>query len=324
MEDKFEDYFNALFMEISNKANEVYGEKSEDSKVVETDKINEICKINKTSKIAVSTIYIGGGTPSLVPEKYIEQLISLLYQKFEISKEAEITIEANPGTINKEKLRKYVGIGINRISIGLQSTNNSLLKLLGRIHKYEDFEATFELARKAGFNNINVDLMIGLPNQTIEDVEDSLDKIISKSPEHISVYSLIVEEGTEMCRLIDENILELPSEDVERKMYWRVRQVLEANGYKHYEISNFAKEGYCSRHNMDCWNQHNYLGFGASAHSYYQDNRYSNITNIKSYIENLENNASIYNIILHEHQLKNDKMKEFMLLRFKKDRRSAN
>ena len=190
--------------------------------------------------------------------------------------------------------------------------------MLGRIHTYEEFEKAYLMARKVGFKNINVDLMIGLPNQSIEDVQDSLNKIIEKSPEHISVYSLIVEENTKMYELIEENVLQLPDEELERKMYWEVKNILEKNGYNQYEISNFSKPDFESKHNMNCWNQQDYLGFGVAAHSYFNGMRYSNIDNLKQYIENYKNGEIIYNRIFHENQSKEQMMKEYMLLGLRK------
>ena len=175
------------------------------------------------------------------------------------------------------------------------------------------------MARNVGFKNINVDLMIGLPTQTIEDVQKSVYDIISKHPEHVSVYSLIVEENTKMFNLIEKGELKLPDEVLERQMYWSVKSILEENGYKHYEISNFSKPTYESKHNMNCWRQRPYIGFGVAAHSYFNNMRYSNIDSIKQYIENIENGESIYNIIFHENQGNNEMMKEFMLLRIKND-----
>ena len=174
--------------------------------------------------------------------------------------------------------------------------------MLGRIHNYKQFIEVYDLARKVGFKNINVDLMIGLPNQSITDVEESLQKIIGINPEHVSVYSLIVEENTKMFELIENGDLELPSEELEREMYWKVKKTLENSDYKHYEISNFAKKGYKSKHNTNCWNQCQYLGFGISAHSYFNEIRYSNIDNLKQYIQNIESDNSIYNVIFHENQ----------------------
>ena len=294
-EDIYDEYFKCLKKEISEKSDELDNE-----------------------NIEIDTIYIGGGTPSIVPTEYIEDIINLIYEKYNVSKIAEITIEANPGTIDKDKLEKYIEAGINRLSIGLQSTNDKLLKMLGRIHTYCEFEEVYKTARQVGFKNINVDLMIGLPNQTMKNVQESLEEIIKKSPEHISVYSLIVEENTKMFDLIESGELELPNENLEREMYWEVKNVLQENGYCHYEISNFAKKGFESKHNSNCWKQHSYLGFGVAAHSYYDGIRYSNITDLKTYIENFQNGESVYNIIFHEKQSKEQMMKEYMLLGLRK------
>lgn len=299
IDDKVDEYFNFLELEIIENAEKL---KLEDN--------NE--------QIEIDTIYIGGGTPSIVSEKYIEKIIIQIRKNYKVSSNAEITIEINPGTVDEAKLRKYIEVGINRVSIGLQSTNNKLLNMLGRIHTYEEFEKVYILARKVGFKNINVDLMIGLPNQLIKDVEESVNKVISKSPEHISVYSLIVEENTKMFELVENGNLKLPPEDIERKMYWKVKELLENNGYKHYEISNFAKENFESKHNMNCWKQQDYLGFGVAAHSYFNGIRYSNIENLKQYIENYKNDESIYNRVFHESQTKIEMMKEYMLLGLRK------
>lgn len=272
--------------------------------------------------VKINTIYIGGGTPSIISEKYIEKIINEIKDNFNIMKNAEITIEINPGTVNKQKLQKYLEIGINRISLGLQSTDDELLKLLGRVHKYKDFEEIYKLAREVGFKNINVDLMLGLPSQSISVLEKSLDEIISKNPEHISVYSLIVEENTQMFNLVEKGELKLPNENLEREMYWKVKHILEKNGYNHYEISNFAKKGYESKHNTNCWNQCEYIGFGVSAHSYFNNVRYSNIYNLEKYIENLKNYEQEKNVIVYEKQDTESKMNEYMLLRFKKNRRN--
>ena len=296
-ENYFDDYFECLKKEITEKANEINSENKE---------------------ILIDTIYFGGGTPSIVCEKYIEEVLNKIYEYYNVSENAEITVEVNPGTVDKFKLEKYFEIGINRLSIGLQSTDDKLLKMLGRIHTYKEFENTYDLARKIGFKNINVDLMIGLPNQSLENVHDSLEKIVQKNPEHISVYSLIIEENTKMFDLIEKGELELPDEDVERKMYWSVKKFLEENGYIHYEISNFSISGFESKHNANCWNQHEYLGFGIAAHSYFNNIRYSNIDNLRQYIENWKNEQSVYNMVFHEHQNKDDMMKEFMMLGLRK------
>jgi len=270
------------------------------------------CKLN-TNEYIVETIYIGGGTPSFIESKYIVSIINLLKNIFNISKKAEITIEINPGTIDKEKLQDYKKIGINRLSIGLQSTNSATLKMVGRIHSYKQFLEAYGLARDVGFKNINVDLMIGLPTQLLKDVEQDLKRIINLKPEHISVYSLIIEEGTRIEEKIKNKELYLPSEELERKMYWKVKNTLEENGYTHYEISNFAKKGYESKHNLSCWNQEEYIGFGLAAHSYINGERYSNTIDFEEYFDWPENSK-----IIHEKQNKNDKMKEYMLLGLRK------
>ena len=270
------------------------------------------CKIGKEDYM-VKTIYFGGGTPSFIESKYIVEILEAIKEKFNISKNAEITIEINPGTVTEEKLKDYYEVGINRISFGLQSTNSQLLKLVGRIHSYSSFLEGYNLAKKTGFKNINVDLMIGLPVQTLKDVQKDLSRIIELNPEHVSVYSLIVEEGTRIEEKIKNKELYLPSEKLERKMYWEVKKKLEEAGYIHYEISNFAKAGYESKHNLSCWNQEEYLGFGLAAHSYFNNVRYSNTDDFDEYFDWPENSK-----IIHERQTDEDKQKEFMLLGLRK------
>lgn len=270
--------------------------------------------INKEYKI--TTIYIGGGTPSSIEENYIADIIETIKlnmndENLKEFKNVEVTIEVNPGTVTEKKLETYKEIGINRLSIGLQETHDELLKSIGRIHTYEEFLKTYNLARKIGLNNINVDLMIALPNQTIQDIKENLEKIIKLNPEHISVYSLILEEGTPFYNKYNENKIKLPDEKLERNMYWYVKNTLENNGYIHYEISNFSKKGFESKHNMNCWNQEEYFGFGVAAHSYNNKTRYSNTNNIEEYIK--ESNK-----IIHEEQTLEDMQKEYMLLGLRK------
>jgi len=268
------------------------------------------------SKYHVTTIYIGGGTPSFIDEKYIEQLMEELKVRLLKNQtkweDIEITIEVNPGTITRKKLECYKQVGINRLSIGLQSTKDELLKQIGRIHNYQDFIETYELASKIGFANINVDLMIGLPNQTIQDVKQSLEEIKRLQPNHVSVYSLIVEDDTKLGELLDKEILQLPKEELERQMYWYVKDTLELNSYKHYEISNFAKEGKESKHNKNCWEQKEYIGLGATAHSYLDGVRFSNQD-----FSNLEE-WNFLDKIIEEKQTLEDKSKEYMLLGLRK------
>ena len=273
-------------------------------------------KNSSVNEYEISTIYIGGGTPSYIESKYISEILKTIKQKYNISRNVEITIEVNPGTATKEKLRDYVEAGINRISIGLQSCNNNLLKMIGRIHTYEEFLSTYKLAREVGFKNINVDLMIGLPNQTLDDVKKSLEEISKLNPEHISVYSLIVEEGTPIEKKIADGQLKLPNEELEREEYWEVKKFLESLGYKHYEISNFAKTGYESKHNLNCWEQKEYLGFGAAAHSYMKKTRYSNTEDLEKYINQEMQSEQLH--IVHEVQKEEEQKKEYMILGLRK------
>ena len=262
----------------------------------------------------VKNIYIGGGTPSFIESSYIVQILETIKQYYKVDNQAEITIEVNPGTVTLEKLEDYKRAGVNRLSIGLQSIQEHLLKSIGRIHNYYDFLDTYRFAREIEFQNINVDLMIGLPNQTLWEVEDSLGEVISLEPEHISVYSLIVEENTKLQKQIDEGILRLPAEEIERKMYWKVKEILEQNEYNHYEISNFAKNGYESKHNMNYWNQKEYIGFGVAAHSYTNEIRYSNVESVEEYIQNFKMGKQEDNFVFHEKQNIISKQKEYKLL----------
>ena len=288
----------------------------------------------ENSNYQITTVYIGGGTPSSIDSKYIIDILNSIKEKYNLEN-AEITIEVNPGTVTENKLLDYKSAGINRLSIGLQETSHKLLKQIGRIHTYEEFLETYNLARKIGFRNISVDLMIGLPNQNIANIKESLEKVIKLNPEHISVYSLILEEGTKLYKKYEEKQIELPDEELERNMYWYVKNTLENNGYIHYEISNFAKPGYESKHNVSCWNQEEYIGFGVAAHSYINRTRYSNTANIEEYIRNVGvlpvrstkkeyQTAPIKQIInnsyqsIHEIQTKEDMQKEYMLLGLRK------
>ena len=264
---------------------------------------------DNAKKYEISTIYIGGGTPSFVDESFIKEILGQISN----NSADEITIEVNPGTANLDKLKLYKNIGINRLSIGLQETHDRLLKQIGRIHNFEDFMNTYNIAKEVGFDNINVDLIIGLPNQTIQDIKQSLEIITKLNVKHISVYSLIIEENTKLERQIESGELKLPNEELERNMYWYVKNYLELNGYTHYEISNFAKEGYESKHNLSCWNQEEYIGFGLAAHSYIDNVRYSNTNDLNKYI-----NGDWKNKIIQEKQDEISKQKEYMLLGLRK------
>lgn len=287
-------------------------------------------------KYVIKTIYIGGGTPSLIDEEYIEDILKSIRENFEITSnleenyegqdeeiknynsQIETTIEVNPGTVTKEKLQKYLECGINRLSIGLQAVQDNLLKEIGRIHTFEDFQNVYKWAREVGFENINVDLMIGLPNQTLDDVKESTKKVIALKPEHISVYSLILEENTKLEDLVIKGKLELPDDEIERKMYWYVKKALEKHKYIHYEISNFARPGFESKHNSDCWNQNEYIGIGAAASSFMNNARYENTSDLEEYISNIENDKPSKNIQLQELLDDESKIDEYMMLSLRK------
>ena len=279
--------------------------------------LNEIQGVSKSESLdfipIVTTIYIGGGTPSYIKSSFIRQILNTIYENYEVDKNAEITIEVNPGTVTLEKLEEYYANGVNRLSIGLQTTHDYLLQKIGRIHNYYDFLDCYHFAREAGFENINIDLMLGLPEQTISELQDTVEEVVSLEPEHISVYSLILEEGTKLEERIINKEMVLPSEEEERKMYWKTKELLQENGYEHYEISNFAKKGYKAKHNLDCWNQKEYIGVGAGAHSYINNIRYSNIASIKKYLLNDQNRTWEKNRQTHEKQNQEVKQKEYML-----------
>ena len=232
----------------------------------------------------VDTIFIGGGTPTSVPYETVVKMMDTVRAEFCLDKDCEITIECNPGTVTSEALKAYRAAGINRLSIGLQSADDELLKELGRIHTYEQFLETYTWARKAGFENINVDVMAGLPGQTLEQYEDTLKKVTELDIAHISAYSLIVEEGTPFFKLYEEDKLDLPDEETERQMYYRTKEILGAAGFNRYEISNYAKEGCECRHNVRYWRREDYLGLGLGASSCMENVRFKNTDWLDEYV----------------------------------------
>lgn len=241
-----------------------------------------------TGDYIIPTIFIGGGTPSAVDAKHIVQIMNALDRVFSINHHVlEASIEINPGTVTKDMLKAYKDAGINRLSIGLQSADNRELKLLGRIHSYEEFEETYSLAREIGFHNINIDLMSALPGQTLTSWENTLNRVIALEPEHISAYSLIIEEGTKFYdryhNAADKDRF-LPDEETDRIIYHRTKEILEEKGYVRYEISNYAKKGYECRHNSSYWIGTEYLGIGLGASSLLNGARFSNLHDIKQYI----------------------------------------
>ena len=233
----------------------------------------------------ISTVFVGGGTPSVLEPEQIRSLFSCLRESFLLEADAEISMEANPGTLNREKLSACREAGINRLSLGLQSADDGLLQTLGRIHTWEQFLYNYQDARQAGFRNINIDLMSSLPGQSLENYVKTLETVTALEPEHISSYSLILEEGTPFFAS-EEIRRQLPDENTDREMYEKTKEILHEKGYERYEISNYAKPGFACRHNLGYWDEVPYLGLGLGASSYYKNARFSNETDIRTYMEN--------------------------------------
>lgn len=308
--------------------------------------IEEICGQGPNfQEYRVSTIFVGGGTPSILPADLIMELFATLSENFDIALDAEVTLEANPGTLTMEKLEVYRQSGINRLSIGLQSADDKELKYLGRIHSYDSFLKSYQRARQAGFKNINVDLMSALPGQDVHSWKTTLKKVMMLKPEHISAYSLIIEEGTPFFERFGEpeckkgllsggqqenskkpetasevaaraavmTLPDLPDEDTDREMYHMTKEMMAAQGYERYEISNYAKKGYECRHNIGYWTGVEYLGLGLGASSYTYGYRYHNTEDLQEYLSlNLyEGGAAARDI---EELSLEDKMEEFMFV----------
>lgn len=231
----------------------------------------------------VISIFLGGGTPSLLETEQLRKIMEQIHTHYTLSETAEITMEMNPGTVTEEKLREYITYDINRISIGLQSANNEELMRIGRIHTYETFLETYRMARRVGFTNINIDLMAALPEQSTASYRDTLERVAALGPEHISAYSLILEEGTPLYERQDS--YSFPSEEEDRQMYLMTGQYLAEHGYHRYEISNYAQEGYECRHNKVYWQRGDYVGFGLGAASMVEETRWSNPSDWGQYAE---------------------------------------
>ena len=277
------------------------------------DYVKALCKEieEKAINYKIKSIFIGGGTPSYIETKEIDKLLKTI-SKLDLEEGMEFTMECNPGALEEEKLKTMIEGGVNRISMGLQAVQNSLLKDIGRIHTFKEFTENFNLARKVGFKNINVDLMFGLPNQSFDEWKESLETIASLNPEHISAYSLIVEEGTAFYKLWEKNKLILPSEEDERRMYSETKEILKAKGYHQYEISNYSKEGYECYHNKVYWKSMNYLGLGSASTSFIDGKRIKNIENVKAYIDGIMDDKSI---VLEENEnSKEDNIEEFIFM----------
>lgn len=274
--------------------------------------LKEIGAHRKTAEdYRVRTIYIGGGTPSSIAPSYIREIRDRIFDVFDLSELEEFTIEVNPGTVDLEKLSTYREIGINRLSIGIQSAKDSELKKLGRIHTFNEAKECVLNARKAGFTNISVDLMSALPGQSLQDYRENIEEILKLEPTHISSYSLIIEEGTPFFDDYSEKGAhhdELPDEETDRAMYALTGQMLEEKGFHRYEISNYSKEGYESVHNSSYWTGTDYFGFGLGASSYINGTRYRNVSAMSSYLEAPLVHEEIEKLSLE------DKMSEFMFL----------
>lgn len=270
--------------------------------------LREIKAVSAVEKRSVDTVFIGGGTPSVPECDVMEKLLQGLQENFHFSPNAEITIEANPGTLTSEKLALYRKYGINRISIGLQSPKDEELEVLGRIHNYRQFLESYQMAREAGFSNINVDMMFAIPGQSYEGWIENLRTVAELGPEHISAYSLIVEEGTPFSK----RELELPDEDTEYRMYEDVAKVLGEYDYHQYEISNYAKENRECRHNEGYWQRKDYLGLGLGAASLIGNERFTNTRDMQEYLEN----SGVPERIRKDREVltEKDEMAEFMFL----------
>lgn len=262
----------------------------------------------ETADRKIKTLYIGGGTPSILSVDQLDCIMQKIKYTFNFCDDIEASMEMNPGTASKEKCRALYQMGINRLSIGLQSTNDMELKTLGRIHSYEDFLNTYTWCREAGFQNINVDLMAALPYQTVESYTTGLRKIIRLAPEHISAYSLILEEGTPFYQKYNSGCYPLPDEEQERLMYRETEQILAQAGYERYEISNYAKKGYACRHNLVYWQGGDYLGLGLGSSSYMDGVRFHNTNDLDTYV-----NQGAY-VEEREELSAQAKMEEFMFL----------
>ena len=279
--------------------------------------IGALCELiekwaEKCENYVVDTIYFGGGTPTTLGARELGRILECCKQNYSIASDAEITTEANPATVDKDGLEMLRTAGFNRLSMGLQSTNDDELRALGRIHSFADFVETYKNARAAGFDNISADVMFGIPRQTRESYEKTLRDVISLAPEHISTYALKVEEGTPFGRLGDA--LVLPDEDEVAAMYLATAKMLEGAGYEKYEISNFAKAGRESRHNLRYWLREEYLGFGPAAFSYFGGERFSYAPNIVSFAD------GVFDVCEREKIESDEEMTEYVMLRMRLSR----
>ncbi len=266
----------------------------------------------------VSTIFIGGGTPSVLLPKQMENILQKIYEIFELERRPEITVEVNPGTVDEEKLQCYKENGVNRLSMGLQSVKDEKLRLLGRIHTYQEFVESYELARKAGVDNISIDLISSVPGQTLQEWKEELETAAAQNPEHISVYQLIIEEGTPFYEKYAEHPELLPDEETSREIYLWTGKFLKEAGYEQYEISNYAKPGKESRHNLKYWERGDYLGLGLGAASMVRNIRMSNTKDMRTYLERCDKPKTMREDVQFLEEPR--QMEEFMFLGLRKTR----
>lgn len=263
----------------------------EELKTTYTDALIEEIKLRGkkyNAKYEVQTIYIGGGTPSSLGIGQVKAIMNTIYNHFTVRNDAEITIEVNPNTLTKEKVEEYLSENINRFSIGLQAAQGKLLSVIGRTHTYQDFRKAVLMLQEAGVTNISADVMLGLPSQTVEDVKETIKLVSGLGVKHVSAYILSIEEGTKFYKLVEANMLELPGENDTIQMYNTACTELKKRGFARYEFSNFAQIGYRSKHNTVYWERKQYLGFGASAHSFVEGYRMANTSDVHEYISHIQ------------------------------------
>ena len=286
-ENIYEDYVNSLLKEISEAA-------------------------KKYSHLKFSTVFVGGGTPTVLPPKLLGKVLDSVLNKFSVENNAEITIEANPGTVNSQYFKELRQMDVNRLSFGVQAWQDRLLKTLGRVHDNKMFVQNFYEARQAGFQNISCDIMFSLPNQDLMDWKETLEEITKLNPEHISAYSLIIEEGTPFKDMFDKEEFKPINENLDRQMYYLAKETLKDKGYNMYEISNFAKEGFESKHNITYWQTREYVGMGLGSHSYINGERFHNPYDMKEYILTKGNIMALRQDI--EKLSEKEKIEEFMFM----------
>ena len=267
---------------------------------------------NKYNDCEVSTIFIGGGTPSCVPQGVIATILSEIKNNYNILENAEITIECNPNSVTYSKALEWYMAGVNRVSVGLQSSRNNLLKIIGRTHNKQDYVNAINIIKSVGFKNINTDLMLGLPRQKMSDVKKSIVLAKAIGCKHISLYSLILEENTQLYKEVKSGIVKLPNEKKVVGMMVQSNKLLKQHGFERYEVSNFSLPGFECKHNVNCWKMVEYIGFGAGAHSYYDNKRWSNICGIEKYIKAMQSKSEAIEAV--EKLNKSDIIEEYIML----------